>query len=64
MSQIRLLRASLIGRVYIPSSPPPQALENGIILFPLLLEVEFLLMLERTRNQSIFDQAKKATYCR
>jgi hypothetical protein len=64
MSQIRPLGASPIGRVYIPSSPPPQAQENGIIPFPSSLEVEFRLMLERTRNRSIFNQAKKATYRR
>jgi hypothetical protein len=48
----------------MPSSPPLQAQENNIIPFPSSLEVEFRLMLERTRNRSIFDQAKKATYRR
>lgn len=48
----------------MPSSPPPQAQENGIIPFPSSLQIEFRLMLERTRNRSIFDQAKKATYRR
>jgi hypothetical protein len=64
MSQIRLPRSSLIGRVYVPSSLPLQASDNGIIAFPPLLEVKFCLMLKHTRNQSIFDQAKKATYRR
>ena len=51
-------------RVYIPSSPPPQASDNGIIAFPtsIALELEFCLMLESTRNCGIFSQAKKATY--
>jgi hypothetical protein len=66
MSQIRLIGSSLIGRVYIPSSPPPQASDNGVIAFPtsLALELEFRLMLKSTHNCSIFTQAKKATYRR
>ena len=64
MSQIRLPGSSPVGRVYIPSSPPPQAAENGIIPFPLLLELKFRLMLEKTRNRSVFNQAKKAVYRR
>jgi hypothetical protein len=64
MSQIHPEGSSPIGRVYIPSSPPPQASDNGITAFPKSLELEFRLMLERTRNWSIFDQAKKATYRR
>jgi hypothetical protein len=55
-----------MGRVYIPSSPPQQASDNGVIAFPasLGLELEFYLMLESTHNRSIFSQAKKATYRR
>lgn len=64
MSQIRLLGSSPIGRVYIPSSPPPQAQEDGIVPFPSLLELEFCIMLEGRRNCGIFNQAEKATYCR
>jgi len=64
MSQIRPIGSSLIGRVYIPSSPPPQASDNGVIAFPtsLALEPEFRLMLKSTHNRGIFTQAKKATY--
>jgi hypothetical protein len=62
MSQVRLPGLSPVGRVYIPLSPPPQ--ENGVIAFPSALELEFRIMLEQTRNRSIFDQAKKATYRR
>jgi hypothetical protein len=66
MSQIRPIGSSPIGRVYIPSSPPPQASDNGVIAFPtsLALELEFHLMLESTHNHGIFTQAKKATYRR
>jgi hypothetical protein len=64
MSQIRPPGSSLIGRVYIPLSLPPQASDNSIIAFLNSLELEFCLMLKHTHNQSIFDQAKKATYCR
>ena len=66
MSQIRPIGSSPIGRVYIPSSPPPQASDNGVIAFPtsLALELEFHLMLESTHNRGIFTQAKKATYRR
>jgi hypothetical protein len=46
----------------MPSSPPPQASDNGVTAFPKSLEVEFRLMLEGTRNHGIFNQAKKATY--
>jgi hypothetical protein len=55
-----------MSRVYIPSSPPPQASDNGVIAFPasLALGLEFRLMLEHTRNCGIFNQAKKATYRR
>jgi len=59
MSQIRPPSSSLIGRVYLPSSPPP---ENGVCAFPKSLELEFRIMLEGTRNRGIFNQAKKATY--
>jgi hypothetical protein len=64
MSQIRPIGSSLIGRVYIPSSPPLQASDNGVIAFPtsLALELEFRLMLESTHNRGIFTQAKEATY--
>jgi hypothetical protein len=62
MSQICLPGSSPVGRVYIPSSPPPRA--DGIIEFPSSLEVEFRIMLEQTHNRSIFNQAKKATYRR
>jgi hypothetical protein len=55
MSQIRLEGSSSVGKVYIPSPPPPQASGNGITTFPASLKVEFCLMLKRTRNQSIFD---------
>jgi hypothetical protein len=64
MSQVRSNGSSLIGRVYIPSSPPPQASDNSVEAFPKLLEVEFRLMLEGTHNRGIFNQAKKATYHR
>ena len=53
-----------MGRVYIPSSPPPLAAEEGIPPFPSSLDIEFRLMLENTRNRGVFDQAKKATYRR
>jgi hypothetical protein len=62
MSQVRPPGSSPVGRVYIPSSPPLQ--EDGIIAFPSALELEFRIMLEQTKNRSIFDQAKKATYRR
>ena len=55
MSQIRLPGSSLVGRVYIPSSPPPQAKDNGIEAFPASLELEFCLMLEGRRNRGIFN---------
>jgi hypothetical protein len=61
MSQIRLPGSSPIGRVYLPSSLPP---ENGVCAFPESLELEFRIMLKGTRNRGIFNQAKKATYCR
>jgi hypothetical protein len=66
MSQILLPGQSLIGRVYIPSSPPPQASDNGITAFPhsIALELEFCLMLKHTGNRGVFNQAKKATYRR
>jgi hypothetical protein len=64
MSQIRPLGSSPIGRVYIPSSPPPQAQEDGIVPFPSSLEPEFRIMLEGRHNRGIFNQAKKATYRR
>ena len=66
MSQILLPGQSLSGRVYIPSSPPPQASDHGITAFPhsLALELEFRLMLEHTSNRGVFNQAKKATYRR
>jgi hypothetical protein len=64
MSQVRPIGSSPIGRVYIPSSPPPQAAEEGILPFSSSLDVEFRLMLENTRNRGVFDQAKKATYRR
>jgi hypothetical protein len=66
MSQIRLPGQSPVGRVYIPSSPPSQASDNGITAFPysLALELEFRLMLEHTSNRGIFNQAKKAIYRR
>ena len=64
MSQIRPEGSSPVGRVYMPSSPPPQASDNGVTAFPESLEVEFRLMLEGTRNRGIFNQAKKATYRR
>jgi hypothetical protein len=63
MSQIRLLGSSPIGRVYIPSSPLPQAQEDSIVLFPSSLELEFCIILEGRHNCGIFNQAKKATYC-
>jgi hypothetical protein len=63
MSQVRLVGLSLVGRVYIPLSLPLQV-DSGVKAFPALLELEFRLMLEGTRNYSIFNQAKKATYCR
>jgi hypothetical protein len=63
MSQVRPVGSSPVGRVYIPSSPPPQA-DGGVEAFPASLELEFRLMLEGTRNRGIFNQAKKATYCR
>jgi hypothetical protein len=63
MSQIRPVGSSPVGRVYIPSSPPPQA-DAGVEAFPASLELEFRLMLEGTRNRGIFNQAKKATYRR
>jgi hypothetical protein len=62
MSQIRPDGSSLVGRVYMPSSPPPQASDNSVTAFPTSLEVEFRLMLKGTRNHGIFNQAKKATY--
>jgi hypothetical protein len=43
MSQIRPPSSSLISRVYLPSSPPP---ENGVCAFPELLEQEFRIMLK------------------
>jgi hypothetical protein len=46
MSQVRPIGSSPIGRVYIPSSPPPQAAEEGILPFSSSLDVEFRLMLE------------------
>jgi hypothetical protein len=55
MSQIRLDGSSLVGRVYVPSFPPPQASDNGITAFPTSLEVEFRLMLKGTRNRGIFS---------
>jgi hypothetical protein len=64
MSQVRLFGSSLVGRVYIPSSPPPQASDDGVEAFPTLMDVEFRLMLEATSNCGIFNQAKKATYRR
>ena len=64
MSQVCPEHASPIGRVYIPSSPPPQASDNGVVAFPSSLEIEFRLMLEHSRNRGIFNQAKKATYRR
>ena len=64
MSQVRSENSSPVGRVYIPSSPPPQASDNGVIAFPATLDLEFRLMLEQTRNRGIFNQAKKATYRR
>jgi hypothetical protein len=64
MSQIRLEGSSPVGRVYMPSSPPPQASDNGVTAFPESLELEFGLVLEGTRNRGIFNQAKKATYRR
>jgi hypothetical protein len=54
MSQIRLPSSSLAGRVYIPSSPPPQ-LDGAVEAFPTSLELEFHLMLEGTRNCGIFS---------
>ena len=57
MSQIRLEGSSLVGRGYMPSSPLPQASDNGVIAFPESLEVEFRLMLEGTRNRDILNQA-------
>jgi hypothetical protein len=39
----------------MPSSPPPQASDNGVTAFPKSLEVEFRLMLKGTRNRSIFN---------
>jgi hypothetical protein len=48
----------------MPLSPLLQASDNGVIAFPESLEVEFCLMLKGTRNRGIFNQAKKATYCR
>jgi hypothetical protein len=62
MSQIRLPSSSLVRRVYIPSSPLPQAKDNNIKAFLTLLKLEFYLMLKRTHNYSIFNQVKKATY--
>jgi hypothetical protein len=56
MSQIRLPGSSPVRRVYIPSSPLPEAEDNGIKAFPTLLELEFYLMLEGTHNCSIFNQ--------
>jgi len=64
MSQIRLPGSSPVSKVYIPSSPLPQAAENSIIPFLSLLELEFRLMLEKTHNRSVFNQAKKAAYRR
>jgi hypothetical protein len=55
MSQIYLDRSSLVGRVYMPLFPLPQASDNGIIAFLTLLEVEFYLMLKGTCNHSIFN---------
>jgi hypothetical protein len=55
MSQIRLDGSSLVGRVYMPSSPLLQASDNGITAFPASLEVEFRLMLEGTHNHGIFS---------
>jgi hypothetical protein len=60
MSQIHLPGLSLVGRVYIPSSPLPQAAENGIIPFLLSLELEFCLMLEKTRNRGSIASIQKA----
>ena len=64
MSQVWPENSSPIGRAYIPSSPPPRASDNGVVAFPESLDIEFRLMLEQTRNRSIFNQAKKATYRR
>jgi hypothetical protein len=55
MSQIRPEGSSLVGRVYMPLSPPPQAGDNSVTAFPESLEVEFRLMLEGTRNCGIFN---------
>ena len=64
MSQIRPTGSYLMRRVYIPSSPPPQASDNGVIAFPASfpLGLEFRLMHEHTRNCGIFNQAKTTTY--
>jgi hypothetical protein len=48
----------------MPLSPLLQVSDNGVTAFPELLELEFRLMLEGTCNRGIFNQAKKATYCR
>jgi hypothetical protein len=64
MSQVCLPHSSPAGRVYIPSSPSPQASDNGVVAFPASLDLEFRLMLEQTHNRGIFNQAKKATYRR
>ena len=57
MSQILFPGQSPSGRVYMPSSPPLQASDNGVIAFPtsLRLKLEFRLMLEQTGNCSVFN---------
>lgn len=55
MSQIRLEGSSLVGRVYMPSSLPLQASDNGVTVFPESLKVEFYLILKGTYNCGIFN---------
>jgi hypothetical protein len=54
MSQVHPVGSSLVGRVYIPLSLPPQA-DSSVKAFPASLELEFRLMLKGTRNCSIFN---------
>jgi hypothetical protein len=50
-----------VGQVYILSFLLLQA--DSIIEFLLFLNIEFRIILEQIYNCSIFNQAKKATYC-